>query len=69
MTIVSNRTNGKAEWTTNFCKKGMDMSQDKLETNPMSKLIKPRPKENDFIWIGHGISKVKVNAVKICIHP
>ena len=69
MMIVNRRANGKAACTAIFCKKDMAMEQDKLETNPMSKLIKPRPKENDFIWIGHGISKVKVNAVKICIHP
>ena len=53
---MNSNTKGIAACTAIICKNGMAISQDKLETNPTSKLINPRPKENDFNWIGHGIS-------------
>jgi len=67
--MVSNSSNGSAACTAIFCRKDMAMEHDRSDTNPMSKLMNPSDKENDLSCVGHGISNVKVNAVKICIQP
>ena len=41
-----------------FCKNGTAMPHEIEDTNPMSTLIIPKPTENDFNCIGHGISNV-----------
>ena len=61
---------GIIECTIILSKKGKAKEQ-ALADNilPMSKLIKPIDTENVRSFIGHAMSNVIVNDVKICNHP
>ena len=61
---------GIIECITNLSKKGK-AKEHAVSDNIllMSKLIKPIDTENVRSFIGHGMSNVNVNDVKICNHP